>query len=102
MAQVASASLVVHSLPGSYMPWQQVDGHPAVMIKSAPGSPGSSVIAKIPNGEVVAVLSEHMDYVLVRWKGVEGYARSCNLVMSVLRFSDGYATTSPPMSSDTT
>lgn len=57
---------------------QQVDGHPEVVIKNKADATGS-IVAKVPNGQLLTVLGDHGDYVGVRWNDIEGFARANNL-----------------------
>ena len=50
---------------------QQADGHPEVVVKDSP-FPSGNAVARIPNGEVVGLLSEHGDYARIYWRSFKG------------------------------
>ena len=59
---------------------QQADGHLEVILKSA-SDPRSDVVASVPNGQLMLLLIDNgCDYVKVRWRDQEGYARRTNVV----------------------
>ena len=62
---------------GEIMIARQVDGHPDVILRRAPQK---ERVAKVPNGQEVTVVDNEGEFVLVRWGGIEGFARVENLV----------------------
>ena len=52
----------------------QVDGYPEVVVKSAAHSKGV-VVAKVPNGDSLAIVDDYGEYLSVRWQDVEGYLK---------------------------
>lgn len=58
---------------------QQADGHSDVFLKNMP-CPEGSVVAMVPNGQLVTVVADRGDYVKVCWGQASGYARKANLV----------------------
>jgi len=58
---------------------KQVDGHAEVVMKDMPQKTGR-IVAKIPNGHAVQILSCHDDYVRTMWRDREGFAKLENFV----------------------
>ena len=61
---------------GEIMIARQVDGHPDVILRRAPKK---ARVAEVPNGQEVTVVDNEGEFVLVRWGGIEGFARVENL-----------------------
>merc|ERR1712110_1367067 len=52
---------------------QQAENHPDVVLKKGPTSQ-ASIVAKVPNGQALRLLSNHGDYVEVQWSPPGGPA----------------------------
>lgn len=60
---------------------RQADGHSEVVLKNMP-CPEGSVVAMVPNGQLLTFIAEHGGYSKVCWGRTEGYARRGNMVLA--------------------
>lgn len=60
---------------------QQVDKHPEVVLRDAPGA--GNIVAKVPNGEALLILQTQGDQMQVQWNAVQppiqGWAKATNI-----------------------